>query len=203
MSEPKIGRVLAASLYQAIEELLPTRVEFYESWLTAARIRQGELGRARITGVISFLREEGDAYDAVVDLAGQYTVDWTVDTVPAVERAALRWMPRPLRIRAVLGIAGRLIRGLHADGRLETSVRRGRAVIQIDRSLFCTVRQPATSPLCRFYSALIARCLEVHGIPCRARVSSCRATGAEMCEVTIETRGLDGPDGAPSTTLGL
>ncbi len=37
MSEPKIGRVLAAGLHQAINELMPTRVEFYESWLTAAR----------------------------------------------------------------------------------------------------------------------------------------------------------------------
>jgi predicted hydrocarbon binding protein len=187
MSEPKIGRVLAASLHQAIDELLPTRVEFYENWLTAGRVRQGELGRARVMAVISFLRTEGDAYDAVVDLAGRYTVDWTVDAVPAVERAALRLMPRPLRIRAVLGRAGRLIRGLHVDGRLETTVRRGKAVIQINRSLFCNVRESTTAPLCRFYSALIARCLEVYGIPCRARVSCCRATGAETCEVTIET----------------
>ena len=59
MSEPKIGRVLAASLHQSINELMPARVEFYESWLTAVRIRKGELGRARVAAVISFLRQEG------------------------------------------------------------------------------------------------------------------------------------------------
>ena len=59
MSESKIGRVLAASLHQSINELLPARVEFYESWLTAVRIRRGEMGRARVAAVISFLRQEG------------------------------------------------------------------------------------------------------------------------------------------------
>ena len=70
MSEPKIGRVLAASLHQSINELMPTRVEFYESWLTAVRIRHGGLGRARFAAAISFLRQEGAAYDAVVDREG-------------------------------------------------------------------------------------------------------------------------------------
>ena len=78
MSEAKIGRVLASSLYQAIDELMPTRVEFYESWLTAGRIQQGELGRARVAAVLSFLRQEGAMYDAVVRRAGRYTVDWII-----------------------------------------------------------------------------------------------------------------------------
>ena len=33
MSESRIGRVLVASLHQAIADLLPTRLEFYENWL--------------------------------------------------------------------------------------------------------------------------------------------------------------------------
>ena len=102
MSEPKIGMVLAASLHQAIDDLMPTRVEFYESWLTAARIRQGELGRGRIAAVISFLRQEGAKYDAVVDRAGRYVADWTVDALPVVERTLLRRLPRPIRVRVVL-----------------------------------------------------------------------------------------------------
>ena len=136
MSEPKIGRVLAASLHQAINELMPTRVEFYESWLTAGRIRKGELGRARTTAVISFLRQEGADYEAVVGRAGRYTADWTVDSLPVIERALVRRLPRAIRIRVVLRIAVRMIRGLHDDGRLRTVVRRGTAVVSIGGSLF-------------------------------------------------------------------
>ena len=90
MSEPKIGRVLVASLHQAIHDLMPTRREFYEDWLSARRIREGELGRARVAAVISFLREEGEGYSAVVDRAGRYAVDWTVGNLPTVERLMLR-----------------------------------------------------------------------------------------------------------------
>src|SRR5262249_8459046 len=39
MSEARIGRVLVASLHQAIADLLPTRLEFYENWLNVAGLR--------------------------------------------------------------------------------------------------------------------------------------------------------------------
>jgi bacteriochlorophyll 4-vinyl reductase len=185
MSESKIGRVLGASLHQAINELMPTRVEFYESWLTAGRIRQGELGRARVAAVISFLRQEGAEYDAVVNLAGRYTADWTVDALPGVERALMRRLPRPIRVRVVLRMAARMIRGLHEDGLLQTTVRRGQAVVSIERSLFCDVREPVSAPLCRFYGAVLERCLESFDMSARAEVCRCRATGDSACELTI------------------
>ena len=115
MSEQKIGRVLAASLHQSISELIPTRVEFYENWLTAVRIRQGDLGRARFAAVVSFLRQEGAEYDAIVGRAGRYTADLTVDALPVVERAVLRRLPHPIRVRVVLRLAARMVRGLHDD----------------------------------------------------------------------------------------
>ena len=46
MSESRIGRVLVASLHQAIADLLPTRLEFYENWLNVAGLREGRLHRA-------------------------------------------------------------------------------------------------------------------------------------------------------------
>jgi hypothetical protein len=180
MSEPKIGRVLAASLHQAINELMPTRVEFYETWLTASRIRKGELGRARIIAVISFLRQEGADYE-------------TVDSLPVVERALVRRLPRAIRIRVVLRMAVRMIRGLHDDGRLRTAVRRGTAVVSIGGSLFCDVREPATAPLCRFYGAALERCLESFDVSARAQLSRCRGTGDGICELTIDTGSPD-PD---------
>jgi len=195
MSEPKIGRVLASSLHQAISEVMPTRVEFYESWLTPARIRRGELGRARITAVISFLRQEGDDYETVVDRAGRYTADLTVDTLPAIQRAVVRRLPRPIRVRVVLRMAGRMIRGLHDEGRLEAAVRRGTAVVAIDGSLFCDVRETAPAPLCRYYGALIERCLDAFDLTARARSSQCRAAGDGRCELIIKTGGGEEPVG--------
>ena len=201
MSEPKIGRVLASSLHQAINELIPTRVEFYESWLTAGRIRQGELGRARINAVVSFLRQEGAAYDAVMGRAGRYTASWTLDAQSVVERALLRRLPRPIRVRAVLRMGVRLIRSLHGDVWLQTTVRRGTAVVSIEGSLFCDVRAPAGAPLCRFYGAVLEGCLESFGIPCSAQLSRCRGTGDAVCELVIETRrpGTGGDDAASSS----
>ena len=196
MSEPKIGRVLAASLHQAIEELLPTRVGFYEHWLTAGRIREGTLGRARINAVISFLRQEGAEYDAVAARAGRYTADWTVGALPVVERALLRRLPRPIRVRVVLRMAARMIRGLHGDGRLRAVVRRGTAVVTVAGSLFCDVRDRTSVPLCRFYGAVLERCLESVGMSARAELSRCRAMGDGTCEIIIHIAGRGTGHGA-------
>ena len=188
MAEPKIGRALASGLLQAISEEMPTRLEFYESWLTPARIRDGELGRARVAAVISFLRQEA-AYDAVMRRAGRYTADWVLETLGASRRTLLGRAPRPLRLRGVLGLGDRLVRGLHDDVRLEASVRRGRAVVTIDRSLFCDVREPAAAPLCQFYGALLEGCLEAFELEGRSELARCRGIGDPVCELIIDTTG--------------
>ena len=56
MSEPRIGRVLIASLHQGIAETLPDRLEFYENWLTVEGLREGTIGLAPLHAVLSFLR---------------------------------------------------------------------------------------------------------------------------------------------------
>ncbi len=196
MSEPQIGRALASGLHQAITELMPTRVEFYESWITPKRIREGQLGRARVTAVISFLREEGAAYDAVMFQAGRYTTDWTLDTLSGPRRAMLNQLPRPLRVRGVLGLADRVVRRLHDEVRLEYRVRRGVAVVSVEDSLFCQVREPTELPMCRFYGAVIERCLEVFGLEGAAESSKCRATGESGCELIVDTTGRETSDQA-------
>ena len=62
MREAGIGRVLVASLHQAIADILPTRLAFYENWLNAEGLREGTIGLAPLYAVLSFLRQEGDAY---------------------------------------------------------------------------------------------------------------------------------------------
>ena len=72
MSESRIGRVLVASLHQGIADLLPTRLEFYENWLNVAGLREGTIGLAPLTAVLSFLRSEGPAYQLITSRAGEY-----------------------------------------------------------------------------------------------------------------------------------
>ncbi|MEO2195948.1 MAG: hypothetical protein ABGY72_07640 [bacterium] len=193
MSEPKIGRALASSLHQAINELMPARVEFYESWLTPGRIRQGALGRARLAAVLSFLRQEGEGYEAVVHRAGRYTANWTAETIPSLERGVVRRLPPPLRIRATLRKAGRLMRYLHEDSQLDSMVRRGTAVVQIGGSVFCDVRERAAAPLCGFYAALLQRYFEFFGLPCSAELLRCRGTGDPSCELLLDTTVVSAP----------
>ena len=109
MSEPRIGRVLVASLHQAIAELLPDRLEFYENWLSVAGLREGTIGLAPLHAVLSFLRGEGEIYAQVVARAGEYAAEWTVNGLPALERRVLRTLPLRLRTRAALRTARALV----------------------------------------------------------------------------------------------
>ncbi len=70
MRESGIGRVLVASLHQAIADILPTRLGFYENWLNAEGLREGTIGLAPLYAVLSFLRQEGDAYEIITARAG-------------------------------------------------------------------------------------------------------------------------------------
>src|SRR5512147_3204773 len=97
MRELRIGRLLPASLHQGISDLMPARLEFYEAWLTAEAIRNGSLGLAPLSAVLSFLRAEGAAYGAVSAKAGECAADWTVDSIPASVRGVLQRSPAWVR----------------------------------------------------------------------------------------------------------
>src|SRR6476619_4709677 len=105
MSEPRIGRVLVASLHQSIGDVLPNRLEFYENWLNVSGLREGTIGLAPLSAVLSFLRTEGDAYDRVTSRAGEYAADWTVNNISGFERRVILSLPAGLRTRAGLRTA--------------------------------------------------------------------------------------------------
>ena len=60
MTEGHLGRLLPACLHQAIADVLPQRLEFYEEWLDPVGLRDGSIGLAPISAVIGFLRTEGE-----------------------------------------------------------------------------------------------------------------------------------------------
>lgn len=177
MSEPRIGRYLVASLHQAIAELLPDRLEFYEHWLSVAGLREGTIGLAPFHAVLSFLRVEGELYPQVVAKAGEYAAQWTVNGLPGLERRVLRTLPLRLRTRAALRTARGLIRTTYPGSRAIVRIHKATASIDLRGSLFCEVRAASVRPLCGFYAAAIVRVLHLFAVPADARVDACRASG--------------------------
>ncbi len=177
MSEPRIGRVLVASLHQAIADLLPMRLEFYENWLNVAGLRDGTIGLAPLSAVLSFLRGEGEAYNLITARAGEYAADWTVSTLPGLERRFVRALPAPLRARAALRTARALVRSTYPGSRAIVRVKGGTVLVDLRGSLFCEVREASVLPLCGFYVAAIARVLRLFALSADARVNECRAAG--------------------------
>lgn len=177
MSEPRIGRLLVASLHQAIADVLPERLEFYENWINAPGLRGGTIGLAPLSAVLSFLRSEGTPYDLITARAGEYAADWRLDEMGGLERRLHLALPAPLRARAALRTARSLVRSTYPGSRALTKVRKGTASVDLRGSLFCEVREASALPLCGFYAAAIARVLRRYEIENQGRVEACRAAG--------------------------
>jgi len=190
MSEARIGRVLVASLHQAIADLLPTRLEFYENWLNVAGLREGTIGLAPLTAVLSFLRTEGHAYALITQRAGEYAATWTFENVPAFERRLVRALPAGLRARAALRTARALVRATYPGSRAITRVKKGMVSVDLRGSLFCEVRETSVEPLCGFYASAMGGVLKLFDVTADARVSECRARGSGSgCQLSVTLPG--------------
>jgi len=191
MSEARIGRVLVASLHQAIADLLPTRLEFYENWLNVAGLREGTIGLAPLTAVLSFLRTEGEAYNLITARAGEYAATWTFENVSAIERRLIPALPVPLRARAALRIARQLVRATYPGSRALTKVKKSGATIDLRGSLFCEVRETSIQPLCTFYASAIGGVLKLFEVTAEARVTECRAVAGQRggCVLSVALSG--------------
>ena len=185
MSESGVGRVLVASLHQAIGEVLPMRLAFYEGWLNAEGLRDGTIGLAPLYAVLSFLRQEGNAYETVTTKAGAYAAEWTVQSMPPFRRAFIGRLPKSVRRRALLGHTRSLVRMSYDGSRASWQIRRGHARIAVRSSVFCSVREPARHPLCGYYAAACERLLSMFDLAAPVSVESCRAVGGDACVLSI------------------
>lgn len=200
MSEPRIGRVLVASLHQAIAELLPDRLEFYENWLSVSGLREGTIGLAPLLAVLSFLRGEGEIYTEIVARAGEYAADWTVGSIPAIERKFLKTLPLRLRARSALRTARGLVRATYPGSRAIVRLRKDTASVDLRGSLFCEVRAASVQPLCGFYASAISRVLHHFDVPGDTRVETCRAAGGgQGCVMSVVVR--PAPAGEPAAVV--
>ncbi len=188
MNEAGIGRLLVASLHQGIADLLPTRLEFYESWLNPAGLRDGRIGLAPMAAVLSFLRLEGEPYHLIATRAGEYTAEWTAAGLASMERTIIQAAPPTLRARLVMRVARRMVRQTNGGSRAIVRWSKGRAAVDIRGSIFCEVRDRAPGPLCDFYAAAVGRLLTLFGLDVEVEREQCRATGAGQCVVSVLVR---------------
>jgi bacteriochlorophyll 4-vinyl reductase len=185
MRDASIGRVLVASLHQGISDVLPTRLGFYENWLNAEGLRGGTIGLGPVTAVLSFLRQEGAAYRTITSRAGEYTAEWTVETMSSFQRSFLNAAPAWLRTRLLLRIGRRLVNECFQGTKAAVRVSHGSARINVRDSVFCSVRDRVDHPLCGFYAAMYTRLFSLFNVPATASVVACRATGEHLCALNI------------------
>ena len=185
MREAGIGRVLVASLHQGIADILPTRLGFYENWLNAEGLREGTIGLAPLYAVLSFLRQEGDAYQLITTRAGEYAAEWTVQSMAPMQRATIKAAPVWLRSRILLRLARQLVHSSYRGSRAMSRLRKGTASVDVRASVFCTVREPVAYPLCGFYAAAFTRLLALFGVAAQTDVVMCRGTGQPTCQLKV------------------
>ena len=185
MQESGVGRVLVASLHQAIGDILPTRLGFYENWLSPEGLRDGTIGLAPLYAVLSFLRQEGDAYALVTTKAGEYAAEWTVASMRPLTRSVIGGLPKAVRRRVLLGLAKTLVRMSYGGSRASWRLRRGTARVDVRASIFCGVREPVAQPLCWYYASAYQRLLSLFDIPTAVTVESCRGAGAAACILSV------------------
>jgi hypothetical protein len=185
MPDAGVGRVLVASLHQGIADVLPSRLTFYENWLSAEGLREGTIGLAPLYAVLSFLRQEGAAYDLITTRAGEYAAEWTVESMPPLQRSALKALPEWIRGRLILRLARQVVRSVYQGSRSIARLRNGQAKVEVRASIFCSVREPVPKPLCGFYVAVFTRLLLLFDMPAQAEVQSCRGTGGQTCSLLV------------------
>ena len=191
MTDAGVGRLLVASLHQGIADLLPSRLEFYESWLNPSGLRDGRIGLAPLAAVLSFLRLEGDPYRLITARAGEYTAEWTVAGLAPIRRTIIRAAPPALRLRLALRVARQMVRNTYGGSRAVVRWRKGRAAVDIRGSIFCEVREPVEQPLCEFYASAIRRLMYLLSVEVDVGTDQCRATGGGQCSMSVLVRSME------------
>ncbi|HEV8397080.1 MAG TPA: hypothetical protein VGQ37_22515 [Vicinamibacterales bacterium] len=189
MNDAGVGRLLVASLHQGIADVLPTRLDFYESWLNPAGLRDGRIGLAPMAAVLSFLRQEGEQYNAIARRAGEYTAEWMVLAMSPLERRFTNALPPRVRLWYVMRLVRRLVRQTYGGSRAIVRWRTaGVGAVDLRGSLFCQVREPVAQPLCAFYAAAIRKLAALFQLDVTVQTNGCRGAGAAQCLMVLAFR---------------
>ena len=187
MSEARIDRLLGAALHQAIADLLPMRLDFYESYLRPRGWREDAVKLAPVTAVLSVLRhEEPGTYDAVMVRAAAYASEWWLARQAWHVRRSRRLLPAWMRLRQAGRLAKQHFEHAYRGTKVRVRVTRRRLELEIRGSIFCNSRETADGPHCRYYLAFLEALLAADPLPRTAAIAACRALGGEHCLITIE-----------------
>ncbi len=198
MVDAGIGRLLIASLHQGIADVSPTRLDFYENWLSPSGLRDGRMGLAPLGAVLSFLQREGPPDDRAIPAhAGTCAADWAYDGTSALRKALIKRLPPKLRTRAALGLGRALVTHTISRSKVTLRMRHGEGVIDIRSPLFDYLRQPSSAPMRVFYASAYTECLKLCGVNGVVEVDEAH-TG---CRLKLTVRG-PGPDAAGSAPPG-
>jgi hypothetical protein len=196
MTDAAVGRLLVASLHQAVADLLPTRLEFYESWLHPGSLREGRIGLAPLAAALSFLRLEGDPYHLIAARAGEYTAEWTFAGLSPLRKRIINASPPAIRKRLIIGVARFMARSTYGATTVKVQWRQWRGALALGSSLFCEVREPVGHPLCEYYAAAFRRLLFLFNLDADVITDGCRATGAAQCAMSVIVRPVGGTGAA-------
>lgn len=186
MVDAGIGRLLIASLHQGIADVAPSRLEFYENWLSPTGIRDGRLGLAPLGAVLSFVHREGPPdSDRIVDRAGTCAADWTLVGLSRARLAVARRLPVWWRSRAALALGRRFVRHTVRRSKVRSRLKRGQGSVEIQSAAFDYLRDPASMPMRRFYAAALTRFLHHYDLDGVATVDP-EAAG---CRLNVIIRG--------------
>ena len=197
MVDAGIGRLLISSLHQGIADVSPSRLDFYEEWLTPKGMRDGRIGLAPLGAVLSFVhREEAPANDEIVARAGRYAADWTYADVLAVRRWFIHRLPTALRARAALGLGRQLVLATVRESKVKTRLNGVNGQVDIRSALFDQLRDPATIPMRAFYAAALSRLLAHCAVRANVDVNN---TGPGAWSLVITVRGAGSLDAVDVT----
>src|SRR5262245_18748303 len=188
MNDAVVGRLLVASLHQAIADLLPTRLEFYEAWLNPGGLREGRIGLAPLAAVLRFLRLEGEPYHLITARAGEYTAEWSVSGLSPLRKRIMRASPPAIRKRLVIGVASYMARSTYGATDVKVQWKQWRGAVDLRRSLVCEVRDRVDHPLCEFYASALRRLMLLFELDVDVVTERCRATGAPQCAMSVVVR---------------
>ena len=194
MADAGIGRLLISSLHQGIGDVVPTRLEFYENWLSPTGMRDGRIGLAPLGAVLSFLHREGPpTNDLIAIRAGTCAADWTFADVSPLRRWWIERLPARLRVRAALGLARRLVRQTVRESKVKVRMSGPTWVVEIRSAAFEQLRDPASIPMRAFYAAALQRLLGLCAVDADVALAAEHDTGWNLTVAVRSTRRVD-PD---------
>jgi hypothetical protein len=173
MVDAGIGRLLISSLHQGIADVSPSRLEFYEEWLSPEGMRDGRIGLAPLGAVLSFVhREEAPHNEQIVSRAGRYAADWTYADVSGLRRWFIHQLPTSMRARAALSLGRRLVIATVRQSKIKTRLRGSEGEVDIHSALFEQLRDPASIPMRAFYASALSRLLAHCGVNAQVDIST-------------------------------